>query len=80
MVLTSHSRVSTRVLREVLPDMPSGAGGVAFRQRMKQHGASVTTVESIMFELVQDKEHPKFRDISALAKALGTAPSLLAHL
>ncbi len=55
-------------------------GPVTVSQRFKQVGAFVTTVESIMFELMQDKNHPRFREVSALAKGRGEAPALLSHL
>ncbi len=45
-----------------------------------QVGAYLTTVESIMFELVEDKDHARFKDISALAKKMAEAPSRLASL
>lgn len=50
--------------------------------RMTQVGALATTVESIMFELIQDKSHAQFKDVSTLAKALGERerPKGLAHL
>ena len=42
----------------------------------------LTTTESLLFELIQDKGHPKFKEISGLAKSLGlpTTPAGLSHL
>ena len=37
-------------------------------QRMIQEGISVTTYESLLFELMETSLHPHFRDISALIK------------
>ncbi|CEH16509.1 isochorismatase family [Ceraceosorus bombacis] len=37
-------------------------------QRLKEAGAIVTTSESILFELIKDAMHPKFKDIQALIK------------
>ncbi|PWN41199.1 Isochorismatase hydrolase [Ceraceosorus guamensis] len=36
--------------------------------RLKEAGAIVTTSESILFELIKDAVHPKFKDIQALIK------------
>lgn len=35
---------------------------------MKQHGAYVTTVEIVLFELLKTSRHPKFKEIQALIK------------
>ena len=37
-------------------------------ERLRQVGAIVTTHESILFQLVGDKDHPKFKDIQTLVK------------
>lgn len=37
-------------------------------QRAIQNGIEVTTYESILFELLEDAKHPKFKEISALIK------------
>jgi len=39
-----------------------------FAQRMRQAGAWITSCQSIMFQLLEDASHPKFREISAIAK------------
>lgn len=38
--------------------------------RMRHQGAIVTTVESLLFELLGTAESPKFKEISAIAKTL----------
>ncbi len=38
--------------------------------RMRHHGAIVTTVESLLFELLGSADEPEFKQISAIAKAL----------
>jgi nicotinamidase-related amidase len=37
--------------------------------RMQQAGAAITNHESVGFEWARDKDHPRFRDLSALLKA-----------
>lgn len=37
-------------------------------QRMRQAGAFITSVESIIFQMTRDAAHPKFRSISKLIK------------
>jgi Isochorismatase family len=37
-------------------------------ERMRQAGCIITTSESILFELVEDSKHPRFKDISALIR------------
>ncbi|HMA97827.1 MAG TPA: hydrolase [Wenzhouxiangella sp.] len=40
---------------------------IAFR-RMAQAGVSLSTVEMVLFELMQGAEHPRFRDVARLLK------------
>lgn len=40
---------------------------VAF-QRLQEAGVVLTTSESIIFDLMRDATHPKFREISGLVK------------
>jgi nicotinamidase-related amidase len=42
--------------------------------RMQQAGAAVTNHESVAFEWARDKDHPRFRDLSALLKEGQPAP------
>jgi nicotinamidase-related amidase len=37
-------------------------------ERMKQMGCWMSTSEMAMFQMIAEKEHPKFRDISGIAK------------
>lgn len=41
-------------------------------ERLRQVGVIVTTHESVLLQLVGDKDHPKFKDVQALIK--GKAP------
>lgn len=36
--------------------------------RLRQAGAIVATHESVLFQLIQDKEHPNFKEIQSLMK------------
>merc|ERR1719213_363301 len=38
-------------------------------ERLRKSGAFITTAESVMFELLREKDAPQFKQISALAKA-----------
>jgi len=40
-------------------------------ERLRKSGAFITTVESVMFELLRAKEAKEFKQISGLAKAYG---------
>lgn len=42
---------------------------IAF-ERMKQSGAYITTHEAVLFELMQDATHPKFKEVSSLIRTL----------
>jgi nicotinamidase-related amidase len=37
-------------------------------ERMRHEGATMTSVEMVLFELLETSEHPKFREISKLIK------------
>lgn len=37
-------------------------------ERLRQAGAVITTCESVMFQLIGDKNHPKFKEVQALVK------------
>ena len=54
---------------------------------MRQSGAFVTTSESILFELLGDSKHPKFKEVQALAKTsapdsglIASSESIVSHL
>ena len=38
--------------------------------RMRQSGAFITTHEAVLFELMQDATHPKFKEVSGLIRTL----------
>jgi hypothetical protein len=40
---------------------------------MQQAGAFISTSESVLFELMRDATHPRFRDVSSLLKAHNAA-------
>ena len=48
--------------------------------RLKQTGAVITTYESVLFQLVKDKNHEKFKEIQALVKTKSPDTGLLAHI
>lgn len=37
-------------------------------QRMKEVGVYMTTCESVLFQIMRDASHPKFKEISEIAK------------
>lgn len=39
-------------------------------ERMRQSGAFITTHEALLFELMRDATHPKFKEVSALIRTL----------
>ncbi|ETV66560.1 hypothetical protein H257_16995 [Aphanomyces astaci] len=47
--------------------------------RLQQSGVYLTSVESIVFQLVRDSKHPDFRAISSLIKQHGAIPSGFHH-
>ncbi|RHY36456.1 hypothetical protein DYB25_010975 [Aphanomyces astaci] len=47
--------------------------------RLQQSGVYLTSVESIVFQLVRDSKHPDFRTISSLIKQHGAIPSGFHH-
>ena len=51
-----------------------------FFQRMRQSGAFISTSESILFELLGDSKHPKFKEVQALIKTPAPDSGLLTKL
>ncbi|BFZ18692.1 hypothetical protein BsWGS_21731 [Bradybaena similaris] len=49
-------------------------------ERFRHMGATVTTSEAILLQLVGDKDHPKFKDIQGLIKTLAPDSGLLNKL
>jgi len=47
--------------------------------RMEKCGATISTAESIIFELLRTSEHPNFRQISSLIKETNARPNEFAH-
>jgi len=47
-------------------------------QRFRQAGAIVTTCETVLLQLVGDKDHPSFKEIQALIKKSAPDSGLLA--
>ena len=48
-------------------------------ERLRHAGAIVVTHESVLFQLVGDKDHPKFKDVQGLVKVRGPDTGLLAN-
>jgi hypothetical protein len=55
------------VLRDGISSINKNEISIAV-ERMRQAGCVITTSESILFELVKDSKHPRFKEISALIK------------
>jgi isochorismate hydrolase len=49
-------------------------------ERMRQSGAFVTTSESLIFELMGDYKHPKFKELQALVRTSAPDSALLTKL
>ena len=49
-------------------------------QRATMEGVSVTTAESLLFELTKSSTHPSFKEISALVKSDGVSKKGMYHL
>lgn len=49
-------------------------------QRMRQSGVFITTSESLLFELLGDSKHPKFKEVQALIKTSAPDSGLLTKL
>lgn len=47
---------------------------------MRQSGAFISTSESILFELLGDSKHPKFKEVQALIKTSAPDSGLLTKL
>ena len=45
--------------------------------RLRQMGAVITTYESVLFQLINDKNHDKFKEIQALVKGQSPDTGLL---
>jgi len=49
-------------------------------ERMRQSGVFITTSESLLFELLGDSKHPKFKEVQALIKTSAPDSGLLTKL
>lgn len=49
-------------------------------QRLARTGIIITTSESILLQLVADKEHPKFKEIQNIIKASAPESGLLSKV
>lgn len=53
----------------VLSSRNATASNILYReQRMRQSGIFVTTSEAVIFELLGDSQHARFKDVQALIK------------
>ena len=53
---------------------------LSLSQRMRQSGAFISTSESVLFELLHDSKHPKFREVQGLIKTSAPDSGLLTKL
>merc|ERR1712179_306105 len=49
-------------------------------QRLQQIGCFVTTSENVLFKLLGDKDHPKFKEIAGLVKATSQPTGLVSRI
>ena len=49
-------------------------------QRLRQAGVFISTSESVLFELLGDAKHPKFKEVQALIKISAPDSGLLTKL
>ena len=49
-------------------------------QRFRHMGATVTTSEAVLLQLVGDKDHPKFKEVQALIKISAPESGLVSSL
>jgi len=52
---------------------------VAIR-RLRSAGAIITTTESVLFQMIRDKNHPKFKEIQNIIKVLPPEVGILAKV
>ena len=49
-------------------------------QRMRQSGIFISTSESVIFELLRNSKHPKFKEVQPLIKSSAPDSALLTKL